>query len=40
MSWWNEPLISPETGIYLILAIPVSWVLLALFGRANREGQQ
>lgn len=32
--------ISPETGLYLLLATPIVWGLLALFGRANREGQQ
>lgn len=36
---WNAPLITPETGLYLILAIPVVWVILAIFGRANREDQ-
>ena len=30
--------ISPEAGLYLLLAVPVVWVILALFGRANREG--
>lgn len=30
--------ISPETGLYLLLAVPIVWAILALFGRANREG--
>lgn len=35
---FHSPLLSPETGLYLILALPVVWVLLALACRAGREG--
>lgn len=35
---FHAPLLTPETGLYLILALPVVWALLALFCRSKREG--
>lgn len=35
---FHSPAITPETGLYLIIALPVVWALLALVCRAGREG--